>query len=265
MADLLFTVEDHLARITLNRPEVLNAFTDEMIRDWVKALEEVRDNDDIYAVLVAGNGRAFCAGGDVKLMAAGKGFYQSDDDISSTALARKNSLWKRIHRVALTLDQIDKPVVCKLQGPATGAGLDMALMCDIRIAAKSAKLGETYLNAGIVPGDGGTYFLPKLARPDQALDLFWTAKIIRGEEAEKLGLVTFAVDDDQLDEFTENYMKKLISGPQEVMRFTKRNVKAGRSMELSAALDMISSAMGIVTELPDYHDRVSALVARMKK
>lgn len=95
MADLLFEVKNHIATITLNRAESLNAFSEEMILSWIKALEEVRDNDDIRAVILKGNGKAFCAGGDIKAMVAGKGFYHSEEDITSTALARKNSLWKK--------------------------------------------------------------------------------------------------------------------------------------------------------------------------
>ena len=162
MADLIYEVHNHLARITLNRPKQLNCFSEEMIRLWTEALEDVRDNDDVYALLLSGNGKAFCAGGDVKAMAAGDGFFESHEDISSTALARKNSLWKGIQRIPLLLEEIDKPVVAKIHGAAVGAGLDMALMCDVRIAGENASMSESYFNAGIVPGDGGAYFLPRL-------------------------------------------------------------------------------------------------------
>ena len=114
MADLIYEVHNHLARITLNRPKQLNCFSEEMIRLWTEALEDVRDNDDVYALLLSGNGKAFCAGGDVKAMAAGDGFFESHEDISSTALARKNSLWKGIQRIPLLLEEIDKPVVAKI-------------------------------------------------------------------------------------------------------------------------------------------------------
>ena len=137
MADLIYEVHNHLARITLNRPKQLNCFSEEMIRLWTEALEDVRDNDDVYALLLSGNGKAFCAGGDVKAMAAGDGFFESHEDISSTALARKNSLWKGIQRIPLLLEEIDKPVVAKIHGAAVGAGLDMALMCDVRMKTKS--------------------------------------------------------------------------------------------------------------------------------
>ena len=224
MADLIYEVKDHLARITLNRPKQLNCFSEEMIHLWTEALEDIRDRDDIYAVLLSGNGKAFCAGGDVKAMAAGDGFFESHEDISSTALARKNSLWKGIQRIPLILEEIDRPVIAKIHGPAVGAGLDMALMCDVRIASESATLSESYFNAGIVPGDGGAYFLPRLVGRDKALDLFWTTKVLKGAEAERIGLVTLCVPDEELDDYVEAYMKKLLEAPQQAMRLTKRAI-----------------------------------------
>src|SRR5699024_1032031 len=156
------------------------------------------------------------------------GFYKSDDDITSTALARKNSLWKKVQRVPLLLEDIDKPVIAKVHGVALGAGLDMALMCDIRIVSESAKLAESYLNVGIVPGDGGTYFLPRIVGVDQALDMFWTRKILTAEEAKEKGLVTHVIPDEELDTFTEDYLQKLVTGPQNAIRLTKRAVYQNR-------------------------------------
>lgn len=264
MGDLLFSVENTVAKITLNRPERLNAFSEEMIEKWIQALETVRDSDEIRAVIVSGNGRGFCAGGDIKEMAAGNLFYKSKTDITSTALARKNSLWKKIQRVPLLLEEIDKPVIAKLHGFAFGAGLDMALMCDIRIAAESTKLSESYINVGIVPGDGGAYFLPKLVGLDQALDMLWTGKILNAEEGKRMGLITFVVPDEELDSFTEAYIEKLVTGPQETIRLIKRAVYQNQTMDLRSSLDMISSFMAIVTELEDYKIGVQALTEKRK-
>lgn len=265
MADLIYEVKDHLARITLNRPHQLNCFSEEMIHLWTEALEDIRDRDDVYAVLLSGNGKAFCAGGDVRAMAAGDGFFESHEDISSTALARKNSLWRGIQRIPLILEEIDKPVVAKIHGPAVGAGLDMALMCDVRIASEKASLSESYFNAGIVPGDGGAYFLPRIIGRDKALDMFWTAKTVRGEEAEKMGLVTYCVADEELDAFVETYMQKILDAPQQAMRLTKRAICQSEQSTLRASLDMVSSFMGIVTELSDYKTRTAALVEKLNK
>lgn len=265
MADLIYEVKGHLARITMNRPEHLNCFSEEMIHLWTKALEDVRDREDIYAVLLSGNGKAFCAGGDVKAMAAGDGFFESHDDISSTALARKNSLWKGIQRIPLILEEIDKPVVAKIHGVAVGAGLDMALMCDVRIASESATMSESYFNAGIVPGDGGAYFLPRIIGRDKALDMFWTTKVLKGAEAERIGLVTHVVPDDELDDYVEAYMQKLLEAPQTAMRLTKRAIYQSEQITLRSSLDMVSSFMGIVTELDDYRTRTSALVEKLNR
>ena len=224
-----------------------------MIHLWTKALEDVRDREDIYAVLLSGNGKSFCAGGDVKAMAAGDGFFESHDDISSTALARKNSLWKVIQRIPLILEEIDKPVVAKIHGAAVGAGLDMALMCDVRIASESATMSESYFNAGIVPGDGG------------ALDMFWTTKVLKCAEAERIGLVTHVVPDDELDDYVEAYMQKLLEAPQTAMRLTKRAIYQSEQITLRSSLDMVSSFMGIVTELDDYRTRTSALVEKLNR
>ena len=265
MADLIYEVKGHLARITMNRPEHLNCFSEEMIHLWTKALEDVRDREDIYAVLLSGNGKSFCAGGDVKAMAAGDGFFESHDDISSTALARKNSLWKGIQRIPLILEEIDKPVVAKIHGAAVGAGLDMALMCDVRIASESATMSESYFNAGIVPGDGGAYFLPRIIGRDKALDMFWTTKVLKGAEAERIGLVTHVVPDDELDDYVEAYMQKLLDAPQTAMRLTKRAIYQSEQITLRSSLDMVSSFMGIVTELDDYRTRTSALVEKLNR
>lgn len=265
MPDLIYEVKDHIAYITMNRPEHLNCFSEEMIHLWTLALEDIRDRDDIYAVLLSGNGKAFCAGGDVKAMAAGDGFFESHSDITSTALARKNSLWKGIQRIPLILEEIDKPVIAKIHGIAVGAGLDMALMCDVRIAAEGASLSESYFNAGIVPGDGGAYFLPRLVGRDKALDMFWTARTLRGTEAEQIGLVTHAVPDEDLNDYVDKYMQKLLAAPQQAMRLTKRAIDQSAQSSLRYSLDMVSSFMGIVTELDDYKTRTAALVEHMNK
>ena len=114
MKDLLFTVENDVAKIILNRPERLNAFSVEMIDLWIEALEHVRDSENIRVLVISGKGRGFCSGGDIKSMQNGQGFLHSDgkEDLTSTALARKNAIWKKVQRIPLILQEIDKPVIC---------------------------------------------------------------------------------------------------------------------------------------------------------
>src|SRR5262249_15702495 len=154
MSVLLYNVEDGVATITLNRPERLNAFNGEMIDLWVEALRDARANDAVKVVVVTGAGRAFCSGGDVGGMyARGEG--------SLPGLDHKRWL-ESIHRVPLAMDELDKPAIAAMNGAAVGAGLDMALMCDLRIAAEGTRFSEGYVKVGLIPGDGGTYYLPRL-------------------------------------------------------------------------------------------------------
>lgn len=268
MSDLLFEVQEGIATITLNRPDARNAFSMKMIEAWIKALEEVRDNDEIRVLVLTGNGLAFCAGGDIKSMKAGKGFLDltgyEDMDISSTSLARKNSLWKYVQRIPLLMEEIDKPTIAAVNGDAIGAGLDMALQCDFRIASELARFGEGYVKVGIVPGDGGGYLLPRLIGIDKALDLLLTGRIIDAEEASQIGLITRKVQHDQLMEEAYKLANQLASGPQTAMRLIKRTVYQGLKTDLRTSLDMVSSFMGIVTEHPDYQEGLNAIIEKRK-
>jgi len=264
MPDLLFDHQNGIASITLNRPKALNAFSGEMLDLWIEALEEVRDSDEIRVLIVQGAGKGFCSGGDIKEMIAGQGFYKSDKDQISSGLKRKNSLWKKVQRIPLLLEEIDKPVIAKIHGPAFGAGLDMALMCDIRIAGESATLSESYVKVGLVPGDGGAYFLPKLAGLDMALHMLWTGEAITAQEAKERGIVSFVVSDEELDSYTQAYAERLAAGPQQAIQLIKRAVYANRDMSLRSSLDFISSKMGLIMEEADFKEGVQAVIEKRK-
>jgi enoyl-CoA hydratase/carnithine racemase len=264
MADLVFEQIDHVGVIRLNRPDSFNAFSYEMIQLWIKALREIRDNEDIHVGVLTGNGRAFCAGGDIKAMSRGEGFIAKTrgekEDFITNPINVKNSLWKNIQRIPLLMEEIDKPMIAAINGAAIGAGLDMALMCDIRFCSEKAKLGEGYVHAGIVPGDGGCYYLPRIIGLDKALDMFWTGKIVRGNEAKELGLVSFVTEGDKLLDEVFLYSHKLANGPQEVLRMTKRLVYESQTMTLKQSLDMVSSKMAIAVSLPDYSQSIKSLL-----
>ena len=188
MSDLLYEVKDKVATITLNRPDKLNAFTGDMITGWAKSLAEAQADDSVNVVIVTGAGRAFCSGGDVGRMRSGE----------PTAMDGKNSLWEGVHRVPKQLEQMDKPVIAMVNGLAVGAGMGMCVMCDIRVAAESARFSTGYVKVGLVPGDGDTYFLPRLVGAAKALELLWTADFIEAPEAHRLGIVQRVVPDAQL-------------------------------------------------------------------
>jgi enoyl-CoA hydratase/carnithine racemase len=268
MTDLIFEVNDGIATITLNRPDSLNAFSVNMIEKWISALTEVRDNDQIRVMVLTGNGKAFCAGGDIKALKNKEGFLNKegykDIDLSSTGLSRKNSLWKYVQRIPLLMEEIDKPTIAAINGDAIGAGLDMTLQCDIRITSDKARLGEGYVKLGLVPGDGGGYFLPRIIGLDKALEMLWTGKIIGAEEAKNIGLVTHVYPHEQFLVEAYRLAEKLARGPQQAIRLIKRTVQQGLKTDLRTSLDSVSTFMALVTEHPDYHEGLNALIEKRK-
>jgi enoyl-CoA hydratase/carnithine racemase len=268
LRELLFEIVDHVGIIRLNRPDSLNAFSREMIRLWIQALEEIRDNDDIYVGVVTGNGRAFCAGGDTKAMLSGDGFMaktqNEQDDFVTMPLQVKHGLWKHIQRIPLLMEEIDKPMIAAINGAAIGAGLDMAMMCDIRYCSDKAKLGEGYIKAGIVPGDGGGYYLPRIVGVDNALEMLWTGKVLTAEEALAIRLVSKVVTHEHLMDLTLAFAHQLCEGPQEVIRMMKRTVYQGLTMNLRQSLDMVSSFMALSVHHADHREAVRAMHEKRK-
>lgn len=252
--DILFEVDDKVATITLNRPDKRNAFTLEMIDAWAAALEACHERDDVHVVVLTGKGRAFCAGGDIANLLKGP--------TAKSALERKHELTQHIHRIPLLLERMDKPVLVAINGAAAGAGLDMALMGDIRYAAASARLGESYIKMGIVPGDGGAYYLPRLIGLARALELLWTGDFIDAHEAERIGLVNKVLPDDELMPYTYGVARKIARGPTVAVRMMKRAVYQGLQSDLRTSLDLISSHYGIVASSEDHAEAVAAFLEK---
>ncbi len=250
MSDLLYDVKDKIATITLNRPDKLNAFTGDMIDAWQKSLAEAQADDGVSVVVVTGSGRAFCSGGDVGRMRGA--------DAAPSALDGKNSLWDGVHRVPKQLEAMDKPVIAMVNGLAVGAGMGMCVMCDLRVAAESARFSTGYVRVGLVPGDGDTFFLPRLVGPAKALELLWTADFIEAPEAHRLGIVQRVVPDARLKDVTYALARQIADGPQIPIRMIKRLVYQSLKLDLRTHLDLVSSHMSIVRQSADHAEGVAA-------
>src|SRR6266700_7998033 len=246
--ELLYDIKDKVATLTLNRPDKMNAFTGPMIDRWAWALNEAQHDPDVNVVVVTGSGKAFCAGGDVGRMAQGE----------PSALDGKNGLWEGVHRVPKQLEQMDKPVIAMVNGLAVGAGMGMSVMCDLRIAAESARFSTGYVKVGLVPGDGDTYFLPRLVGAAKALELLWTADFIEAPEAHRIGIVQRVVPDAQLKEVTYSLARQIADGPQIPIRMIKRLVYQSLRLDLRTHLDLVSSHMSIVRQTADHAEGVAA-------
>tara|TARA_B100000614_G_scaffold147367_1_gene130802 strand:+ start:464 stop:1255 length:792 start_codon:yes stop_codon:yes gene_type:complete len=254
--DILLDVEDRVATVTLNRPDKMNAFTVGMVDQWAAALEECAARDDVAVIVVTGAGKAFCSGGDIDLLMRARS--------GARPLDRKNELAEHVHRIPLLLERMDKPVIAAMNGAAAGAGLDLALMCDIRFAAQSAKFAETYTKVGLVPGAGGAWILPRIVGTAKALELFWSADFIDAAEAERIGLINKVLPDGDLLDHTYAFARRVADGPQLAVRVIKRAVYQGQRMELRPALDMISSHYAIVTDSDDHKEAVAAYLEKRK-
>jgi len=253
---LLFTVSDGVAKIVLNRVERMNAFTFEMIEAWTAALARCRTDDAVKVVIVTGAGAAFCSGGDI---------VEMEDRLDNTPVQRKDELFTKIQRLPLTLEDLDKPVIAAVNGVATGAGMDMALMCDIRYAAASARFAETYVRVGLVPGAGGAHFLPRLVGVAKALELFFTGDFVDSAEALRIGLVNQVFPDEGFIEAVEKIAHRIARGPSLPIRMMKRAVYQGVRNDLRSNLDTISSHYAVVTATPEHKAAVEAFTAARKK
>jgi enoyl-CoA hydratase/carnithine racemase len=253
---ILFDVADRIATITLNRPDRKNAFTFAMIDQWAARLGECRTRDDVAVIIVTGSGDSFCSGGDIAEM-------KERRDL--TPAVRKDELWNRVQRIPLTLEDLDKPVLVALNGVAAGAGMDLALMGDIRYAAESARMAETYVRVGLVPGAGGAHFLPRLVGPAKALELFWTGDFIDAREAERLGLVNKVLPDAELMPFVRGVAAKIAKAPPASVRLIKRAIYQGMRNDLRTNLDLISSHYAVATSAPEHRELVDRFLARDAK
>jgi len=265
---LLYQKDGFIARIILNRPEKYNAFSLPMITKWAEALQDAQEDQTIRVIVVTAKGKAFSAGGDVEAMLAGKGFVGCDEHGETwgdKAIDRKRALTNHIHKIALTLETMDKPVICGINGIAVGAGLDMALMCDIRVASEDARLSAGYVNAGIVPGDGGAFYMPRLVGVAKALELLWTGDFISANEAKEIGMINKVVPALELEQATLELAKKIADSPPVCVQMIKRAVySAQRTNDLRTALDLISSQMAIVSEMSDHKEGLKALKEKRK-
>ena len=251
---VLYTAQREVATITLNRPEARNAFSPGMITLWREFLEKAKADDAVRVIIITGKGDTFCSGGDIREMAEGK--------LKSWNM--KNYLWEGVHRIVLTMEDLDKPVIAAINGAAMGAGLDMALMCDLRVCSDKAKLAESYVMMGLVPGDGGAYFLPRVVGLPKALELLLTGDVLGADEALRIGLVNTVVPHERLMEEATVLAGKIASRPPLAIRMMKRAVYQGLASSLRAHLDHVSSQLALLSETEDHQEAVRSFLEKRK-
>jgi len=251
--DIIYTVEDHIATITLNRPETLNAFTETMINEWVDAIETAKNDPQVRVLVVTGAGRGFCSGMDVRA-AASRGE-------PVPLYLRRNYMKLGVHKVPRALEHLDKPYIAAINGPAAGAGMDMASMADIRIMSDRARVGMSYIRMGLLPGDAGCYFLPRIVGIARALELIWSGRMIDAEEALRIGYVSKVIPHDEFAAGTKEFCLQFTQAPV-ATQFAKRLVWRGIDMFRNINLEMAEMAMLINSTSPDTREGPRAWVEK---
>jgi 2-(1,2-epoxy-1,2-dihydrophenyl)acetyl-CoA isomerase len=247
--NLLFEVSDEIATLTLNRPAKLNAFTDDMLEGIVAAIDDCEERDDVRVVILTGKGRGFSTGGDIGTMG------EAQDNRPHVT---KDRIWDGIQAFPKRLARFDKPIIAAVNGMAVGGGMDLALACDFRVAAQSARFAETYAKIGLAPGGGGAYFLPRLVGAGRALEMLWTAEFIDAQTALEIGLVNHVFPNDTLMDETRKIAKRIASMPPLSVRLIKRAVYQGLNADMDTALDLISSHIAVARAGADHPEAIAA-------
>ena len=258
MSDLIYEVREGVGVITLNSPGTLNALTPEMISLWAEHLEEARLDPAVRVVVVTGAGRGFCSGMNVKARA----LDQSSEAGQHSPLDSYGHLRNSVHRVARAVRALDKPYIAAVNGPAAGAGMDMANMADIRFAGESARFVMAYVRVGLIPGDGGCYYLPKIVGMARALDLMWTGRPLLPQEAESIGYVLKVFPDADLLPETLAYARQLAKGPAVAIQQIRRLAYQSQETEHDLALSLAESAMFVAQQTEDAREGPRAFAER---
>jgi len=251
---IFFTVDQGVATLTLNQPETRNAITGAaMIAEIEKVCSLINNDLQIKVLIITGKDPAFSSGGNVKDMVAKKGMFQG-----SPAKLMENYR-KNVQRIPLAIHQVEIPTIAAVNGAAIGAGCDLALMCDMRIASIKAQFGETFLNVGLIPGDGGAYFLPRTVGMAKACELTFTGDIIDGNNALKIGLVNYLVEHELLMEKTVELARKIASKPPEALRMSKRLLYMGQYLTLPHLLEQSAALQALCHNTEDHMEALSAM------
>jgi len=263
---IILEKKDGIATLTLNRPDSLNAVSEQMANDLVAAMADVSDDDEVRVLVIRGAGRVFCAGGD----------FNYDKVRTGEVAVEDLKVWPEIEKqvkrgkippkpqrnVILGLQNLDKPTVAVIQGFAAGLGLDIALACDMRIGSPKAKFTIGYTTAGVAPDSGGTWLMPRIIGVPKTLELIFTGDTCNAEEAYRIGLLNRLVPVEQLEEETLKLAQKIASGSPIAFRLSKLMVYKGLGMDLDTALAFAMACVTIATGSEDYKEAIKSFAEK---
>lgn len=254
---LLKDVTDGIVTLTLNRPDVRNPISDPDVLDAVCTAIAAADRDpDCRVVVLTGAGSTFSSGGDIKTMRLGGGL--NDPAPTRTRRNYRNG----IQRLPILFESIEVPVIAAVNGPAIGAGCDLACMCDIRIAAQTARFAESFVKMGLVPGDGGAWLLPRVVGWSKASEMAFTGDILSAEEALACGLVSRVVAPEALMDEARTLALRIAANPPHAVRMAKRLIRESRLASLSTILEASAAAQALCHTTKDHAEAVAAFLEK---
>lgn len=256
--EIIYAKEQHLATITLNRPAKLNAYSEVMVHEILAALADARDDDNVRAVILTGAGRGFCSGGDISTD------FQYPARYRGHKMEAMLEMRENMHVLVKFLRRFDKPVIAAINGPAVAGGLTLALCCDFRLAAESAKLGDTSLKFALIPDEGGAYLFPKFMGLEKALKMSLFSEVYPAQQAKELGLVTEVVPDDELMTTARAWAERLAAGPPIAIRMTKRMMYKQQTMDLENALEDAALSVMVTNYCEDVKEGTTAFHEKRK-
>ena len=254
MPDLVETVEDGVAILTLNRPESLNALSEDIRLGLLEAFHRLGADDAVGCIVLTGAGRGFCAGGDVKTM-AGRSARVFEERAAGIQLS---------NRIPMLMHNTPKVIIGMINGVAVGAGLSMAAACDLRVAARSARFGTGFIKIGLSGDWGGTWTLTRLVGTAKARELFFTGDMIDAHEALRIGLINTVADDASLLDTTMTLARKIAAMPRVALGYTKKNLAAAETGDLAASLDMEAFNQARCSQTDDHREAVQAFKEKRK-
>jgi enoyl-CoA hydratase/carnithine racemase len=241
-----YTASGPVATITLDRPEARNAYSDVMLCQLTGALDTADHDPDIRVAILTGAGKGFHSGGDVKAMKERSGMFAGD------AAELRERYQRGIQAIPRRIAEFAKPLIAAMHGASIGAGLDLACMCDLRLAASGAQFGSTFVKVGLVPGDGGAFFLARTVGFPRALELMLTGRLIDADEALRIGLVHEVVPNDRLLARAHELAQQLAALPATALQLTKRAAYRSWPGDQAAALELAATYQGIAQNHPDH-------------
>lgn len=259
--------EERIATLTLNRPEVLNAASEQMGLDLVEAIDSVAADDEIRVLTITGAGRAFCAGGDFKFdKIKGKEVITAEDiEIwpKTTREVKRGKIPPKIQKhVILGLQNLDKPTIAVVNGVAAGFGFDLALACDIRLGCPKTAFVIGYTSAGVAPDSGGTWLMPRIMGISKALEYIYTGDPCTADEAHRIGLLNRLIPVEQLQEESMKIAHKIAQGSPIAYRLSKLQVYKGLGMDLETALAFAMACVTIATSSEDHKEAIKSFAEK---